>query len=237
MKNFYKIAPVALMWLSGCSTPTATNPEPAASTPPASPPASAAAPSRPAARDAAPIERSAPVERSAPAPITLASGTTLKVRTAGALSTKSAEEGERFTATLAEPLIQDDRVIAPKGAQVDGKVVASDDGGKVKGLASIAVALTALHTSSGVVPISTSTVGREARASKKKDAVKVGIGAGIGAAIGAIAGGGKGAAIGSVAGAGAGTGVVMATKGDPAVIPAESLLTFKLRAAATLPAQ
>jgi hypothetical protein len=156
------------------------------------------------------------------------------VRTTSVLSTKSAEAGERFTATLAEPLIEGDRVIAPKGATVEGKVVESDDGGKVKGLAEIAITLTSLHTANGEVPISTSSVSRQARATKKKDATKIGIGAGVGAAIGAIAGGGKGAAIGSAAGAGAGTGVVLATKGDPAVFPAESLLTFRLKAPAEI---
>jgi hypothetical protein len=158
------------------------------------------------------------------------------VRTTSTLSTKSAEAGEGFTATLAEPLIEGDRVIAPKGATVEGRVVESADGGKVKGLARIAIALTSLHTTHGEVPISTSPVARQARATKKKDATKIGIGAGVGAAIGAIAGGGKGAAIGSAVGAGAGTGVVLATKGDPAVFPAESLLTFRLNVPAEIPA-
>jgi hypothetical protein len=73
-----------------------------------------------------------------------------------------------------------------------------------------------------------------AKGTKKEDAVKVGVGSGIGAAIGAIAGGGKGAAIGAGVGAGAGTGVVLATKGDPAVIPSESALTFQLKAPLTV---
>jgi hypothetical protein len=64
--------------------------------------------------------------------------------------------------------------------------------------------------------------------------MKIGIGAGIGAAIGAIAGGGKGAAIGAGAGGGAGTGLVLATRGDPAVIPGESQLTFRLQGPITV---
>ena len=51
---------------------------------------------------------------------------------------------------------------------------------------------------------------------------------GIGAAIGAIAGGGKGAAIGAGAGGGAGTAVVLSTHGDAAVVPAESVIQFRL---------
>jgi len=77
----------------------------------------------------------------------------------------------------------------------------------VKDRASLAVLLTRLHTSGGhVVEISTSTIRRQARATKGTDAAKIGIGSGVGAAIGAIAGGGKGAAIGAAAGTGDGTG-------------------------------
>ncbi len=116
-----------------------------------------------------------------------------------------------------------------------GQVVESDPGGRVKGRAQLAVQLTSLETVDGtVVPISTDSVVEVAAASKKKDALKVGIGSGIGAAIGAIAGGGKGAAIGAAAGAGAGTGAVLATRGDPATIPSEAVLTFRLRSDAKI---
>src|SRR6266511_178751 len=50
----------------------------------------------------------------------------------------------------------------------------------------------------------------------------------------AIAGGGKGAAIGAGAGGGAGTGLVLATRGDPAVVPSESKLTFRLQGPITV---
>ncbi|MCB9386147.1 MAG: hypothetical protein H6509_16170 [Bryobacterales bacterium] len=67
-----------------------------------------------------------------------------------------------------------------------------------------------------------------------KDATKIGIGAGVGAAIGAIAGGGSGAAKGAGVGAGGGTGAVLATRGDPAVIPAESIIWFELESPLTV---
>jgi hypothetical protein len=168
--------------------------------------------------------------------LTLPEGTAIKVRTTTPLSTKTAESGASFTASLAEPLISGDTVIAPKGAIVEGKVVESDAGGRVRGRASISVQLASLRLANGKeISLSTDTIGREAEATKKKDATKVGIGAGVGAAIGAIAGGGKGAAIGAAAGAGAGTGAVLATRGDAATIPAETLLTFTLRAPVTVP--
>jgi hypothetical protein len=169
-----------------------------------------------------------------PEPITIAAGTPIRIRTQTELSTKSAKTGDSFTATLAEPIEIEGKVIAPRGTQVEGRVVDSDPGGRVKGVAIISVRLTQLRVGDRNVAIQTRAIARQAHATKRKDAAKVGIGAGIGAAIGAIAGGGEGAAIGAASGGAAGTGVVLATHGDPAVISAESPLTFKLTAAVTV---
>lgn len=164
-------------------------------------------------------------------------GAPVKVRLVPTLSTETHQVGDVFEATLAEPIeAADGKIAAPQGAVVRGAVVESDKGGRVQGVAQLAVQLTELETPGGErVRITTSSVRREARPTKKKDAQKVGIGAGVGAAIGAIAGGGKGAAIGAASGAGAGTGVVLATHGEPAVIPSESVLEFTLRSAVELP--
>jgi len=168
------------------------------------------------------------------APVTVAEGTELSVRTVQTLSTKTAENGQRFEATLREPLIVGNYVVAPKGARAYGVVANSDDGGRVKGRASLTVKLISLEVNGTEADVTTSSVTHVAKGTKKEDAVKVGVGSGIGAAIGAIAGGGKGAAIGAGVGAGAGTGVVLATKGDAAVIPSETLLTFRLTAPLTV---
>lgn len=169
--------------------------------------------------------------------VVIPEGAPLKVRLVPTLSTETHQAGDVFEATLAEPLqAADGKIAAPRGAVVRGAVVESDKGGRVQGVARLAVQLTELETPGGErVRITTSSVRREARPTKKKDAQKVGIGAGVGAAIGAVAGGGKGAAIGAASGAGAGTGVVLATRGEPAVIPSESVLEFTLRNAVELP--
>jgi hypothetical protein len=131
--------------------------------------------------------------------------------------------------------VDGDWVIAKKGALVEGVVVNADPGGRVRGVASMSVALRSIQLADGrTVAIATSSYAKESRTTKEKDAVKIGIGAGIGAAIGAIAGGGKGAAIGAGVGGGAGTATVLATRGDPVVIPSESLLSFKLSKAITV---
>jgi hypothetical protein len=166
-----------------------------------------------------------------PRTYTMNSGSVISVFTASDISTKTSKNGERFTASLGRAITDGDWVIAKKGAPVEGVVVSSDPGGRVKGVASIAVRLESITLADGRrVEISTDSYSKQAKSSKKKDAAKIGIGAGIGAAIGAIAGGGKGAAIGAGVGGAGGTGVVLGTRGDPAVIPSESQLTFRLTA-------
>jgi hypothetical protein len=166
--------------------------------------------------------------------VTIAEGTPITVRTETALSTKSAKTGDAFTATLAEPIVIEGKVIAPRGSAVEGRVVNSDPGGRVKGVAILSVRLTQLRVGNRAVEINTGIIARKAHTTKRKDAAEIGIGAGVGAAIGALAGGGQGAAIGAGAGGAAGTGLVLATHGDPAVLPAESVLTFKLTAPVTV---
>lgn len=163
-------------------------------------------------------------------PVTVPAGTQVSVRMDSALSTKTHRAGEEFAATLTNPLYVADRLVVPAGSTARGVIVESSPGGRVKGVARLGVRLTEIVTpKSEAITVATDAVYRQARATKAKDATKIGIGSGIGAAIGAIAGGGKGAAIGAGAGAGAGTGMVLATHGDAAVIPSESVLTFRLR--------
>src|SRR5262249_6903979 len=170
-----------------------------------------------------------------PRKFTLASGRALGVITTSSLSTKSNKTGEPFVANLANAIVDGDWTIARKGAEVEGVIANSDPGGRVKGVASISVKLTRLTLADGrKIRISTSAYVVHEKTTKKKDAAKIGIGAGAGAIIGAIAGGGKGAAIGAGVGGGAGTAVVLATRGDPAVIPGESRVSFRLASPVTI---
>lgn len=212
------VAPVAPAPVATTPVPV---PAPAAVTTPAPAPVRVAPPKKPAPPPA-------------PRNLTIASGTAVQIRTTTQLSTKTATSGERFSANLEAPLEANGKVIAPKGAEVEGVVVNSDDGGRVKGLASLSLTVDRIDIAGRSVPVETSTFVQQARTTKKKDALKVGIGAGIGAAIGAIAGGGRGAAIGAASGGGAGTAVVLATKGEPAVVPAETVLTVTLTAPLTV---
>ena len=189
--------------------------------------AATSAASQPAPSTTSNRERTAPSQTLAGIP---AEGARLRVRTTTTLSTKSHQAGDTFLATLEEPLVEGSRVIAPKGAQVEGRIVEADDGGRVKGVAWMAVQLVRLHTVSGhVAEIATNTLVMEANGTKAEDAAKIGVTSGIGAVVGALIGGGKGAGIGAATGAAAGTGVVLATHGDPAVIASETVLDFTLQ--------
>ena len=170
----------------------------------------------------------------APAPqphqVTLNTGLLLPVRLVDGLSSERNVPGDVFLATLDKELVVDGFVIAERGARVEGRVVAADRGGKVTGVAALAVELTSLHTSDGqAVTIATDSFFKHAEANHADDAAKVVGGAVIGAAIGAIAAGGKGAAIGAGVGGGAGAGGVLLTRRRPAELPTETRVTFRLK--------
>jgi hypothetical protein len=167
----------------------------------------------------------------APPSHTIPAGTPIKIQTTSAIRSDRSATGSIFAATLAEPIVVNGYTVAERGAEVEGIVANSDPGGRVKGLATITIGARSVMMADGRrLPLKTQTKTYEAKKSGGKDAMKVGIASGVGAAIGAIAGGGKGAAIGAGAGAAGGTGMVMATHGDPAQVPAESTIELALAA-------
>jgi len=170
-----------------------------------------------------------------PMKVTLKEGSVIAIRLGETLDSEKNKVGDSFSASLAEPIVIDGFVIAERGARVSGKVVDLDRAGRVKGVAVLQLALTEVTTADNQrVAIVTDAFLKQGPSSKKSDAAKVGVAAGIGAAIGAISGKGKGAAIGAGAGGAAGTGVVLATRGKPAVLPAETVVQFKIAQAVTI---
>jgi hypothetical protein len=171
----------------------------------------------------------------APRQATLTAGTLVSVRLRDSISSDRYHAGDLFTATLDQPLVVDGMVIAEKGARAEGKIVESQQAGRVKGLASIALELTSVKLSDGQhVEISTDSFTKRAPETHGADAEKIGGGAALGAIIGAIAGGGKGAAIGAGVGGAAGTGAVVGTRGKPAVLPSETRISFRINNTVTI---
>jgi hypothetical protein len=85
-----------------------------------------------------------------------------------------------------------------------------------------------VRTRWGSYPVATSSVDRAEQGKGKRSTGFIGGGAAFGAIIGGLAGGGKGAAIGALAGGGAGTAGTAFTGNKAIVLPAETLLTFRL---------
>jgi len=155
----------------------------------------------------------------APNKVTLNAGLIIPVRLVDGLSSERNQPGDTFTAALDKELAADGFVIAERGARVEGRVVAADRGGKLSGVASLAVAITWIQTSDGqVVAVQTDPFARHAGRNHAQDAEMVGGGAAIGAGVGA----------------GAGAGAVMLTRGQPATLPSETRLAFRLRAPVTI---
>jgi hypothetical protein len=205
--------------------PGSPSPDPGSSTA-TSAPAAAAAP-QPAASAPAPPPPPPPPP---PRRFTLRQGTPIGIFTSSTLSTKANKSGEAFSGVLAKAIVDGDWVIAKQGAKVEGLIVESDPGGRVKGVASMTLTLRRLTLSDGrIIDLDTDTFIQDAKSTKGKDAKKIGIGAGVGAAIGAIAGGGSGAAIGAAVGGGTGAAASLATRGDSAEVAGETELTFTVQ--------
>jgi hypothetical protein len=164
-----------------------------------------------------------------PQVVELPEGTEISVRLDDTLSSKDSRTGENFSATVADDVVANGTVVIPKDSRADGTVVDAKPLGKFKGGAVLALRLSHVHTTWGSYPVETSEVSRTKKGKGKRTAVMIGGGAGLGALIGGLAGGGKGAAIGAAAGAGAGTAGSAFTGNKQIVLPAETLLTFKLQ--------
>lgn len=161
--------------------------------------------------------------------VTVPAGTVVVVRLGETLSSKDSQAGQGFSATVAKPVLVDGKTAIEQGASARGTVVDAKSMGHFKGGALLEIRLNSLTINGREHNIQTAAVERELKGKGKRSAGFIGGGAGAGALIGALAGGGKGAAIGAAAGAGAGTAGAAFTGNKEIVMPAESLVSFKLR--------
>jgi hypothetical protein len=160
---------------------------------------------------------------------TIPTGTKITIQIVDVINSETSRVGATFVATLDEPLMWNGTQVAPKGADIRGRIANVSDAGRVTGSAQLGLELTQIYVNGIPYAITTSEYAEVGESRTGQTARRVGVGAGVGAVIGAIAGGGRGAAIGAGVGAGAGTAVQVMTKGEKLNIPAETRLEFTLR--------
>ncbi len=178
----------------------------------------APAPVNPATASGAPVPPPAPIVRTVPA------GTSVVVRTNGTISAHDSNVGTRWTGSLVRPLAYHGETVFAAGSEVSGEVVASKGVGRFKGAGDLGIVLTSI----GREHVETSEYEKFRKGRGKRSAAFTGGGAGLGAIIGGLAGGGKGALIGGLAGGGGGAAAGAYTGNTDVVIPAESVITFRL---------
>ena len=140
------------------------------------------------------------------------------------ISTKTSQDGDRFTMEVTAPS-------ELNGAVIEGRVARAQRSGTVSGRANVSLEFDTIrlrngqtYRFAGIVDQVTLASGEKVTVNNEgtvrdnnqttKTVTHAGIGAALGALIGAIAGGGQGAAIGAVVGAGAGAGTVIAQGRD-----------------------
>lgn len=167
--------------------------------------------------------------------ITIPAGTRICVRTIDRIDSTKNHVGDRFEASLEEPLMADGNVVIAKGAGVYGRLAESKESGTFTGRSELQLELTGIVVNGQTIPLVTGEyelTGKSRGASSAKRTIG---GAAVGSIIGALAGGGRGAAIGAGVGGGVGAGSEIITKGDQVKVPSETLLDFTLQQDVSVP--
>lgn len=167
--------------------------------------------------------------------VNVPSGTTIMIRTIDAVDSDKNQVGDKFQASLEQPIMIDDMVVVPKGADVYGRLTQASEAGHIQGRSQLKLELTGIVVNGQTFPLVTGDYSVSGSSRGASTAKRVGGGAAAGAVLGAIIGGGKGAAVGAGVGAGAGTAVQVVTKGDQVHVPSETLLQFALQQDVRLP--
>jgi hypothetical protein len=198
------------------------------------------------------VRRTTTARTTAPPPryFTVPADTVIRVRMDTELNSRTARVGDRFSATVTEPVYGGGSGVdvLPVGSKVWGRVSAVTRAGRrTPGHISVSFNQVELpngtrHTINGSLSsLQTDDVNADnestvsGKGNRNRDAVFIGGGAATGALIGAIAGGGKGAAIGAILGGGLGTGARVYEKEQEAEVKSGTAFGVILNRAVSLP--
>ena len=84
----------------------------------------------------------------------VSAGTSLTVRIGQPVGTKTAKEGDRFTGTLAAPVLIDGKTILPRGSKIEGLVIRSQRGLGPAGKPELKLKLTHIAVRNRFLPVS-----------------------------------------------------------------------------------
>jgi hypothetical protein len=206
--------------LAGCTSKTKAGP-------------SAQAPA--AASSTSPAGTAAAAPAPAPDPgLTLPRGTRLEVRLNQTIDVKHVESGQRFSGTLAEPVVVGNTVAVPSGSGATGEILVAHRRGLFKGKSVMALTLTRLEVNGTQYRVDTGSLTESKKGKGRRSAAFIGGGAGMGMLIGGVATGGVGLLVGGLAGGGAGALGAAFTGNRDLSIPAESVVVFRLQNGLTL---
>lgn len=162
-------------------------------------------------------------------PQSLFPGDTLTIRLNQELNSGKNQAGVRFQGVIETALVHNGVTIVPKGSLVDGYVRDASSSGRLTGRSELQLQLDGLTVHGKRYSITTQPEVRNGPDHKKRNTAYIGGGAVLGTVIGAMAGGGKGAAVGAMTGAAAGGAGAAVTGKKEILIPAETVLTFRVR--------
>jgi hypothetical protein len=162
--------------------------------------------------------------------VVIPAGTTITVRTIDSIDSTKTSAGQRFRASIDDPVVVGNQVIIPRGANCTVQVV------QVQENKELALKLYDVTVGGKPYDVAANYAQLEAQGTSKtkKGVRRSAVLGGLGAAIGGIAGGGSAAAIGAVSGVGLGAISATMAKGKTLKVPAETRLTFQLRSALPL---
>ena len=168
--------------------------------------------------------------------VTLPAGTVLPVELQTAVGSDTSRIEDAVRATLRRAVTVAGVQALPAGTSVLGQVTAVERSARVKGRARIAMRFTRVDPpgESERLTIQSAPIAREAEATRKQDAAKIGGGAAGGAILGGMLGGGDGAVKGAAIGGAAGTGVVLSTRGKEVRLGPGADLAVRLTAPLTV---
>jgi hypothetical protein len=167
-------------------------------------------------------------------PMTLLPGTLLQLRTAEPVDNKRAADGTPVQFTVIQDVTLNGMLAIPRGAAVHGVVTESKKSGDLAGSPELALTLTSLDLGGQSYPLDSDQFKVKGPNKAGRTVGNAVGGAVLGTIIGCAVGRGEGCAIGAGAGAAAGTAASAASPGPNIWIPAEALVTFRLKSPVTV---